>query len=106
MTKLGIGLHRRQVSPREDANLQPLDAAVAENEEGEEVGHREASVPPTYFEFEDAILFAELDSMDNMLSAGGQLKYTGDPGGPHSLTCGNRGLQLRWISNQNLQRWF
>jgi hypothetical protein len=68
--------------PREDAELQQLGAAVAENEEGEELGHREASVPPAYFELEDAILFAELDSMDNMLSAGGQLKFTSNPGGP------------------------
>jgi hypothetical protein len=82
MTSLGIGLCSRQVPPREDADLQQLGAAVAENEEGEELGHREASVPPAYFEFEDAILFAKLDSMDNMLSAGGQLKFTGDPGGP------------------------
>jgi hypothetical protein len=28
----------------------------------------EASVPPQQFEFEDAILFRELDSMENMLS--------------------------------------
>jgi hypothetical protein len=82
MTNLGIGLRSGQVPPREDADLQPLGAAVAENEEGEELGHREALVPPAYFEFEDAILFAELDSMDNMLSAGGQLKFTGEPGGP------------------------
>jgi hypothetical protein len=82
MTSLGIGLPSRQVSVREDADLQQLGAAVAENEEGEEIGHSEASVPPAYFEFEDAILFVELDSMDNMLSAGGQLKFTGDPGGP------------------------
>jgi hypothetical protein len=39
-------------------------------------------VPPQQFEFEDAILFSELDSMDNMPSSGGQLKFTGDPGGP------------------------
>ena len=82
MTSLGIGLRSRQVPPREDADLQQLGAAVAENEEGEELGHRETSLPPAYFEFEDAVLFAELDSMDNMLSAGGQLKFTGDPGGP------------------------
>jgi hypothetical protein len=82
MTSLGIGLHRRQVSPREDADLQQLGAAVAENEEREELGHRETSLPPAEFEFEDEFLFAELSSMDNMLSAGGQLEFTGDPGGP------------------------
>jgi hypothetical protein len=82
MTSLGIGLRSRQVPSREDADLQQLSAAVAENEEGEELGHREASVPPAYFEFGDAILFMELDSMDNMLTAGGQMKFTGDPGGP------------------------
>jgi hypothetical protein len=82
MTSLGIGLRSRQVPPREDADLQQLGAAVAENEEGEELGHRETSLPPAEFEFEDEFLFAELSSMDNMLSAGGQLKFTGDPGGP------------------------
>jgi hypothetical protein len=39
-------------------------------------------VPPQQLEFEDAILFSELDSMVNVLSSGGQLKFTGDPGGP------------------------
>jgi hypothetical protein len=82
MTSLGIGLRSRQVPPREDADLQQLGAAVAENEEGEELGHRETSLPPAEFEFKDEFLFAELSSMDNMLSAGGQLKFTGDPGGP------------------------
>jgi hypothetical protein len=82
MTSLGIGLHSRQVPPREDADLQQLGATVAENEEGEELGHREASLPPADFKFEDEFLFAELNRMDNMLSAGGQLKFTGDPGGP------------------------
>jgi hypothetical protein len=69
--------------------LQQLGAAVAQNEEGEELGHRETSLSPAEFEFEDEFLFAEdeflfaeLSSMDNMLSAGGQLKFTGDPGGP------------------------
>jgi hypothetical protein len=81
MTSLGIGFRSRQVPPREDADLQQ-DAAVEEREEVEELGHREASVPPAYFEFEDAILFADLEGMDNILSAGGQLKFTGDPGGP------------------------
>jgi hypothetical protein len=42
---------------------------------------REASIPPQQFEFEDAILFSELDSMENMLSSSDQLKFTGDPGG-------------------------
>jgi hypothetical protein len=85
----------RQVPPSEDADLQQLGAAVAENEEGEELEHREASLPPAYFEFEDAILFAELDSMDNMLSAGGQLKFTNDPGGP-TLTH----LQQSWAATE------
>jgi hypothetical protein len=83
MPSLGIGLRSRQVPPREDAGLQQLGAAVAENEEpGEELGHRETSLPLAEFEFEDEFLFAELSSIDNMLSAGGQLKFTGDPGGP------------------------
>jgi hypothetical protein len=105
MSSLGIGLHSRQVPPREDADLQPPGVAVAENEESEELGHRKASVHPAYFEVEDAILFAELDSMDNMLSAGGQLKFTGDPGCP-TLTH----LRQSWAANEvdlklNLQRW-
>jgi hypothetical protein len=82
MTSLGIELRSRQVPPCEDADLQQLGAAVTENEDGEELGHREASLPPAYSEFEVAILFAELDNMDNMLSVGGQLKFTGNPGGP------------------------
>jgi hypothetical protein len=82
MTSLGIGLRSRQVPPHEDADLQQPGAAVAENEEGEELGHKETSLPPAKFEFEDEFLFAELSSMDNMLSAGGQLKFTGKPGGP------------------------
>jgi hypothetical protein len=81
MTSFGIGLRSRQVPPREDADLLQ-GAAVEEREKAEELGHREASVPPAYFEFEDAVLFADLEGMDNMLSAGGQLKFTGDPGGP------------------------
>jgi hypothetical protein len=36
---------------------------------------REASVPPQQFEFEDAILFSELDSMENMLSSSGHLYH-------------------------------
>jgi hypothetical protein len=81
MTSLGIGLRSRQVPPCEDADLQQ-DAAVEEREEVKELGHRQAFVPPAYFEFKDAVLFADLEGMDNMLSAGGQLKFTGDPGGP------------------------
>jgi hypothetical protein len=46
------------------------------------VRHLGIEVPPAYFEFEEVILFAELNSMDNMLSAVGQLKFMGDPGGP------------------------
>jgi hypothetical protein len=69
MTSLGIGLRNRQVPPREDADLQQLGAAVAENQKGEELAHREMSLPPAKFEFEDEFLFAELSSMDNMLSA-------------------------------------
>jgi hypothetical protein len=69
MTSLGIGVCSRQVPPREDADLQQLGAAVAENEEGEELGHRGTSLPPAEFKFEDEFLFAELSSMDNMLSA-------------------------------------
>jgi hypothetical protein len=82
MTSFGIGLRSKPVPPREEADLQQLGAAVAENEEGEEFGHRETSLPQAEFEFKDEFLFAELSSMDNMLSAGGQLKFTGDPGGP------------------------
>jgi hypothetical protein len=82
MTSLGIGLRSRQVPLREDATLQQLGAAVAANKEGEELGHRETSLPPAEFAFEDEFLFAEWSSMDNMLSAEGQLNFTGDPGGP------------------------
>jgi hypothetical protein len=46
MTSLGIGLRSRQVPPREDADLQQLGAAVAENEEGEELGHIEKRLYP------------------------------------------------------------
>ena len=53
MTSLGIGLRSRQVPPRDDADLQQLGAAVAENEEGEDLGHRESSLPRGEFEFED-----------------------------------------------------
>jgi hypothetical protein len=80
MTSLGIGLRSRRVPTREDADLEQLGAAGAENEEGDELGHRETSLTPAEFEFEDEFLFVELSSMDNMLSAGGQ--FTGDLGGP------------------------
>jgi hypothetical protein len=70
MTSLGIGSHSRQVSPCEDADLRQLGATVVENEEGEELGHRETSLPPAEFEFEDEFLFAELSIMNNIASAG------------------------------------
>jgi hypothetical protein len=80
MTSLGIGLRNRQVPPRED--IDPPQGVIGD--EDSEVGglvQREASVPPQ-LDFEDAVLFGELDSMENVLSSGGQLKFTGDPGGP------------------------
>jgi hypothetical protein len=81
MTSEGIGLRSRQVPPRD--NVAPLfGEGVGEESDVEEFVQREASVPPQQFEFEDAILFSELDSMDNMPSSGGQLKFTVDPGGP------------------------
>jgi hypothetical protein len=80
MTGLGIGLRNKQVPPREDADLQQ-DAAVEEREEVGKLEHRKTSVPPAYFEFEDAVLFADTEGMDNMLSAEGQHKFTGDPRG-------------------------
>jgi hypothetical protein len=82
MTSEGIGLRNRQVPPRNNADP-PLGAIVEEKSNIEELVQREASVPPQQFEFEDAILFSELDSMENVLSSGGQLKITdGDLGGP------------------------
>ena len=81
MTSEGIGLRSRQVPPRDNVEL-PLGGNEGEESEVEEFVQREASAPPQQLEFEDAILFSELDSMDNMLSSGGQLKFTGDPGGP------------------------
>jgi hypothetical protein len=81
MTSEGIGLRNRQVLPRD--NVDPLLGAIEEEESDiEEPVQREASVPPQQLEFEDTILFSELDSMENVLSSGGQLKFTGDPGGP------------------------
>jgi hypothetical protein len=81
MTSEGIVLRNRQVPPHN--NVDPaLGAIVEEESDIEELVQREASVPPQQFEFEDAILFSELDSMENVLSLGGQLKFTGDPGGP------------------------
>src|SRR6476646_1058550 len=81
MTSEGIGLRSRQIPPRD--NVAPLfGEGVGEESDVEEFVPREASVSPPQFEFEDAILFSELDSMDNMPSSGGQLKFTGDPGGP------------------------
>jgi hypothetical protein len=55
----------------------PLGAVEEEESEAEELVQREASVPPQQFEFEDVIVFSELDSMENMLSSSGQLKFTG-----------------------------
>src|SRR6476620_4645119 len=81
MTSEGIGLRSRQVPPRDKVEL-PLGGNEGEESEVEEFVQREASAPPQQLEFEDAILFSELNSMDNMLSSGGQLKFTGDPGGP------------------------
>src|SRR6476469_9539453 len=81
MTSEGIGLRSRQVPPRDNVEL-PLGGNEGEESEVEEFVQREASVPQQHLEFEDAILFSELDSMNNMLSSGGQLKFTGDPGGP------------------------
>jgi hypothetical protein len=80
MASEGIGLRNRQVPPREDIDP-PL--GVVEDEDSEEgLVQREASVPPQQLDFEDAVLFSELDSMENVLISGGQLKFTGDPGGP------------------------
>jgi hypothetical protein len=82
MTSEGIGLRNRQVPPRGYVDP-PLGAIVAEESDIEESVQREASVPPPQqLEFEDAILFSELNSMGDVLSSGGQLKFTGDPGGP------------------------
>jgi hypothetical protein len=81
MTSEGIGLRNRQVPPRNNVDP-PLGAIVGEESDIEEPVQREASVPPQQLEFEDAILFSELDSMENVLSSGGQLKFTGDLGGP------------------------
>jgi hypothetical protein len=81
MTSEGIVLRSRQVPPRD--NVAPLfGEGVGEESDVEEFVQIEAYVPPQQFEFEDAILFGELDSMDDMPSSGGQLKFTGDPGGP------------------------
>jgi hypothetical protein len=80
MTSEGIGLHNRQVPPRKDIDP-PL--GVVEDEDSEEgFVQREASVPPQQLDFEDAILFSQLHSMENVLSSSGQLKFTGDPEGP------------------------
>jgi hypothetical protein len=81
MTSKGIGLRNRQVPPRDNVDP-PLGAIVEEESDIEEPVQREASVPPQQHEFEDAILFSELDSMESVLSSGGQLKFTGDPEGP------------------------
>jgi hypothetical protein len=81
MTSLGIELRSRQVPPRED--IDPPQGVIGD--EDSKVGglvQREASVPPQQLDFEDAVLFSELDSMENVLSSGGQLKFTGNPGGP------------------------
>jgi hypothetical protein len=81
MTSLGIGLRSRQVPPREDIDP-PQNVIGDENSEVGGLVQRKASVPPQQLDFEDAVLFSELDSMENALSSGGQLKFTGDPGGP------------------------
>jgi hypothetical protein len=81
MTSEGIGLRSRQVPPRNNIDL-PLGAIEEEDSEVGELVQREASLPPQQLDFEDAILFSELDSMDQGLSSGGQLKFTGDRGGP------------------------
>jgi hypothetical protein len=81
MTSEGIGLSNRQVSPRNNVDP-PLGAIVEEESDIEEPIQREASVPPQQLKVEDAILISELDSTENVLSSGGQLKFTGDPGGP------------------------
>jgi hypothetical protein len=81
MTSKGIGLRNRQVPPRSNVDS-PIGAIVEEESDIEEPVQREASVFPQQLEFEDAILFSELDSMENVLSSGGQLKFMGDPGGP------------------------
>jgi hypothetical protein len=98
MTSEGIKLRNRQVPPRD--NVDPsLGAIVEEESDIEEPVQREVSVPPQQLEFEDAILFSKLDSMENVLSSGGQLKLTGDPEVRLSLTCANHGPRLRWISS-------
>jgi hypothetical protein len=94
MTSEGIGLRNRQVPPRGEINP-PLGAVEEEESEAEELVQREASVPPQQFEFEDAILFSELDSRENMLSSSGELKFTGDPGGP-TLTH----LRQSWVATE------
>jgi hypothetical protein len=81
MTSEGIELRNRQVSPREEI-YPPSGPVEGEEIEAKELVQREASVPPQQFEFEDAILFSELDSIENILSSSGQLMFTGDPGGP------------------------
>jgi hypothetical protein len=71
-----------EVPPRSNVDP-PLGAIVAEESDIEELVQREAYVPPQQqLEFKDAILFSELDNMENVLSSGGQLKFTGNPGGP------------------------
>jgi hypothetical protein len=79
MTSKGIGLRSRQVPPCIHVDP-PFGAIVEEESDIEEPVQREASVTPQQLEFEDAIFFSELDNMENVLSSGGQLKFTGDPG--------------------------
>jgi hypothetical protein len=81
MTSEGIGFRIRQVPPRGEVDP-PLGVISEEESEVEKFVHREASDPPQQLDFEDAILFSELEDMDSMPSSGGQLKFTGDPGGP------------------------
>jgi hypothetical protein len=70
MTSEGIGLRNRQVPPRDNIDL-PLGAIEEEDSEVGELVQREASLPPQQLDFEDAILFTELESMDQGLSSGG-----------------------------------
>jgi hypothetical protein len=98
MTSKGIGLRNRQVPPCNNVDP-PLGAIVEEESDIEELVQREASVPPQQFEIENAILFSELDSMENVLSSGGQSNLRMTQEVRRSLICANHGQQLRWISN-------
>jgi hypothetical protein len=84
MTSEGIGLRSRQVFPRINVDP-PLGAIIEEESDIEEPVQREASVPPQQFEFEDAILFSELDSMENVINSDGQLNRRPRRSDSHSL---------------------